>query len=384
MLSRSASAALILSFVGATIASAQTPAPTDPGAPPAAPAAAPAAAAPQAAPQGSPRHTATVTLGAATLTLEHGQPPWSDQRLGQMAQMAQQGQAWRMGSENATTLEVTGGPVFFGDELVQPGRYGMNLQPAGENAFSFVVFEPLHLDQSPQMLGDEPNQLIPTVFKGDAAELTPALLLDFVVAGDTAACTLSWGPLRATAPLAAAGVSTAEIELNGNPADTTWYRRALAEGFDCSKPMIAGKIDFAIDEQDCSMNVYVMLEGDQLVAVMRNREREQAEAQTLSLEAGMKQFDAAIQQFGEQAAAQIAPLKRQAQRQLVKNELTLEDTVNLPDNLKFSAPCEAGKPGALACEIFQTRRSINLEVLLGGKKGVVRIDESLFAVKSSS
>ncbi len=362
-MSRPVVLALVLSLAAGTAASAQSAAP---------------------ATQGAPRHTSTATLGDATLIVEHGQPAWNDQRLGQLGQLAQQGGAWRLGSEGITTLVVKGGPVFFGDELVQPGRYGFNLIPAAENQFSFVVFEPKNEANAPQMLGDEPNQVVAATFTGDAPEVVAALSIDFAATGETGTCTLAWGPLRLVAPMAAAGLTVAEIELNGNPAKTTWYRRALVEGADCSRPMIAGKIDFEIDGSDCSMNVYAMIEGDQLVAVMRNREREVAEAQNKTIEAGMARFDAMLQQFGPQAEAQIGGMRRQAQRQQIKNELLLEETANCPDNLRFSTPCEAGKAGVLQCEVFQTRRSINLEMALGGRKGVIRIDESLFALTGSS
>lgn len=377
MSSRPHALTLLLSIASGAALSAQT---TPPATPPAAPQATPAA------PQGNPRHTSTVTLGATTLTVEHGQPAWNDSRLGQLAQAAQGavGPAWRMGSEGMTTLVVKGGPVFFGDELIQPGRYGFNLAPAGENAWSFLVFDPVNEAQSFAFTGTEKNQVVPTQFKSDAVELAPLLTIDLAATGETGSCTLAWGPLRATAPLGAAAITNAEIELNGAPAKTTWYRRALCADADCTRPMIAGKIDLTIDDSDCSMNVYLMVEGDQLVALMRNRERETAEGQNAAIELQMKQFEAMIQQFGPQAEAQVGALKKQAQRQLVKNELVLEDTVNRPDNLKFSAPAEAGKPGELACEVFQTRRSINLEVSLGGKKGVIRIDESLFALSGSS
>src|SRR5438552_2187677 len=61
-----------------------TPTPTPPAAPPQA---APPAAAPQ-TPQADPeaRHTTKIELGDAKVTLDHGAPPWNDQRLADMAQ----------------------------------------------------------------------------------------------------------------------------------------------------------------------------------------------------------------------------------------------------------------------------------------------------------
>lgn len=374
----------------ATVATAQTP----PAVPPAgAPTGAPPAATPAGqdaapAPQGPTRHSSTATLGAATITVEHGQPTWSDERLGQMAQLAQAGQPWRMGAggmgAEITTLVVKGGPIFFADKLVQPGRYGFNLIATGENAWSFLVYEPLHADQAPTMMGDEPAQQIPAKFIGDSPEIAALMTIDLEPAGESAVCELAFGPLRVSAPLVAVTLSTAELLLNGHDAKSTWYHRALPADADLAKPQIAGTIDLEIDGEDCSMNVYLMQEGGEIVALLRNKEREEAEQSTVTTEQALKQFEAIVQQFGAQAEAQIGPLRQRAQRQLVKNEITLEDSVARPDNLRVSAACEESTAGKLACELFQTRNSVNLEVCLGTKKALLRLDESLFALKASS
>src|SRR5882672_8105630 len=79
-----------------------------------------------------PRHTSTDQFDAATVTIEHGQPAWTEDRLGAMQQIAP-GIPWRMGSENLTTIVVKGGPILFGNQIVQPARYGVNLARASAN-----------------------------------------------------------------------------------------------------------------------------------------------------------------------------------------------------------------------------------------------------------
>ena len=375
----------LAAFALVATAHAQTPA-----TPPAAPAGEPAGVAGQdgAVPQGPTRHSSTTTLGAATITVEHGQPTWSDERLGQMAQLAQAGQPWRMGAgglgAEVTTIVVKGGPIFFADKLIEPGRYGFNLIATGENAWSFLVYEPLHADQSPTMMGDEPAQQIPTRFVGDAPELAPLMRIDLTANGESATCELAFGTLRVSAPMVAVTVATAELQLNGNDSKVTWYHRALPPDTDLTKPQIAGTIDLEIDGEDCSMNVYLMHEGSEIVALLRNQEREDAERSNATTELALKQFDQLIQQFGQQAEAQIGPLRVRAQRQLVKNEITLEDSVSRPDNLRIAAACEESTAGKLSCDLFQTRNSVNLEVCVGNKKALLRLDESLFALKASS
>jgi hypothetical protein len=354
------------------------PAPTNPpqGAPPATP-----PAAQQQAPQGAPRQTSTVKVGAASITVEHGQPPWSDDRIGQMAQLPV-GQVWRMGSEGMTTIVVAGGPVFFGEELIEPGRYGFNLVHAGENAWNFIVFEPIHEATNPlQMMGDEPNHLIVSKFVGDAKESAPALTIDFTGSGDTATCELKWGPMRVTAPLTGIVVTRSDLELNGNPATASWFSRPLAADLDPSKPVIAGTIDLEIEEEPCSMNVYVMVDGGNLVTLFRNQERERWEKENAAMDDQEKRLNALIQQFGAQAEGQINPILQQMRRKRAKNEVYLEDSVTRPDNLKFSAPAEEATPGKVSCDVFKTRSGRSLEIIFGGKKAVIRIDDSQFALK---
>ncbi len=382
------SALCLATLVLAATAHAQQPATPAPATPPAT--GAPAASAPtqDAAPKGPTRHTSTTKVGEATLTVEHGQPEWSDDRLGQMAQIAQAGQPWRMGAGTGpaeiSTITVKGAPIFFGDQLIQPGRYGFNLIATGENAWSFIVYEPLHADQAPTMIGDEPAHQVAARFVGDAPEIVPLMTIDLAGGGETATCTLAWGPLRLSAGCAAVAVTHADLQLNGNDAKSTWYQRSLAADSDLTKPMIVGTIDLEIEGDDCSMNVYLMQQGSEIVALLRNREREEAEQSNAATELALKQFEAIVQQFGAQAEAQVGPLRTRAQRQLVKNEIVLEDSVNRPDNLRLTGTSEDAKGNKLACEIFQTRGSLNFEVCVGTKKALLRVDESAFALKASS
>jgi len=373
-----------------TLASAQdTPPATPPETPPAPqtqPTAPPATPPAPQAPAGAPRHTANLKLGAATITVEHGQPPWSDDRIGQMSQMPV-GQAWRMGSEGLTTFVVAGGPVFFGEDLIQPGRYGFNLAHVGENAWDFVVYDPIHESQNPvQLIGDEPAHRIPSKFVGDAPEAVPALTIDFTQSGESATCELKWGPMRVTAPLTGVTVTKSDLELNGNPATVSWFHRPLPPDADGKKPTLLGTVELEIEDEEgnsnsCSMNVYALQEGANLVTLFRNQERERWERENAGMEEQEARLNALIQQFGQQAEAQINPILSQMRRRKAKNEVLLEDSVSRPDNLKFSAPAEDAAPGKISCGVFKTRSARSLEVIFAGKKAVIRLDESQFALK---
>ena len=369
------------------LALAQDPTPPNP-APPATPQPTPPAnppAAPAPAPQGAPRHRSAAKLGESNVVVEHGQPTWNDQRLGQMAQSVPVGQVWRMGSEAMTTLSIAGGPVFFGEEMIEPGRYGFNLLRASETTWNFVVFQPKHeADGAFTMQGDEAVQQIPATYVDNATESAAVLTVDVIVDGDAARCVVAWGPIRVTAPISSVSVATSELEVNGTAAEASWYHRPLAPGVDLARPMIAGKLDMEIDGESCSMNVYVAQDGANLVALFRNAEREGWEKENATMEQTMKTFEALIQQVGAQAEAALAPRIQAMKRRLAKNEIMLEETVNRPDNLKYAEVAADASPGRISCDVVKTRGSLNLEIVFGGKHAVIRLDESQFALRSTN
>jgi DUF2911 family protein len=331
----------------------------------------------------APRHTSTAAFGKTTVTVEHGQPPWSEDRLGQVSQI-QPGQPWRMGSELLTTIEVKGGPIFFGDQLVPPARYGFNLVRTPDG-WMFIAFDPLH--ESPQgpftLMGDEPSIPIPAKFVADAEPSVPAMTIDVTAADKSGKCELSWGPLRVTAPITPIAVTTSPVTINSNEAEASWYARPLPADADLTKPMIAGKIALEIGDDDCSMNVYVSLQGEEIVTTFRNAEREKWESEIAAGEGRQKVYEAAIQQFGAQAEAQLAPVISDLKHKQAVNEVYLEDSVDRPDNLKFSEKALDGKGSGLKCDMLKVRGGLRLEVSIGAKTAVVSLDESQFAKKAS-
>lgn len=333
----------------------------------------------------TPRHESKQKIGEATLTVEHGQPPWSDDRLGQMAQIPP-GQPWRMGAENMTTLKIEGSPIFFGDKLVLPGKYGFNLGRAGEKDWVFVVFDPSAHESEQNYFtprGDETLQTIPTTFAADVQPSVAAMTLD-VTNGDTGAkCELAWGTMRVSATIAPVRITTANVTINSNEAEASWYARPIPANADLTKPMIAGRVALELDGEDCTMNVYVMMQGDEIVTLFRNVEREQWESELAQMDGRRKQLDAALQQFGAQAEAQIAPMMKELDRRQARDEVMLDETAGRPDNLKFTEKAYDGKGTGFSCEMVKTRGGLKLEVTLGAKTSVVTIDESKFVMKAS-
>ena len=332
----------------------------------------------------APRHTSTDKFDAATITVEHGQPPWSEERLGTIQQLLF-GFLWRMGSEGLTTLEIKGAPVLFGNQVVQPARYGVNLARAGANDWNFILFEPIH-EADPtgfQMRGDEKNTVIATKFVADAQPSVEALTIEVKSDQHCGKCELQWGPLRVSAPITPITIHGANVSINSNETETTWYSYPLPADADLAKPMIAGRIGLQVDDEDCTMTVYVSMQGDQIVAELRNVEREQWEAENAKMVDLQKLLDAAIQQFGQQAEAQIAPQITAIKRKTARNEVMLEESVNRPDNVKFSDKAYDGTGSGMKCDLVKTRSGLKLEISLGNKTGVLAIDESKLAPKAS-
>jgi hypothetical protein len=331
---------------------------------------------------GAPRHQAKVVLGEASVHVEHGQPPWSDERLGQIG-MVPVGQPWRMGSEGLTTFTVHDAPVFFGTQLVEPGRYGFNLLHAGENLWNFVIFEPKNVAISPfQMVGDEKNQQILTSFTSDAAEVVDALTIDLAGEGEAGSCTLRWGPLRVSAPLTAVAVSRNELEINGHEATASWWARPLPEGTDPTAAAIVGRIELEIDGESCSMNVYALHEGGNLVALLRNVEREGWQNENAAIETGLRQLETVIQQY-PQAEAQVGPMAQALRRRFDKNEILLEMTAERPDNLRFAAEASEAPAGRVRCDLIPARSGLRLEITFAGLRALIRVDETAFELKAS-
>jgi hypothetical protein len=332
----------------------------------------------------APRHTSTEKFDAATITVEHGQPPWSEERLGTIQQIPP-GFPWRMGSEGLTTLEIKGAPVLFGSQVIQPARYGVNLVRGGANDWSFVLFEPTHEADANgfQMKGDEKNQVVATKFVADAQPSVEALTIDVKSDQHCGTCELKWGPLRVSAPITPITAHAANVSINSNETETTWYSYPLPADADLSKPIIAGRIGLQVDDDDCSMNVYVSMQGDQIVAELRNVEREQWETENAKMVDLQKFLDAAIQQFGQQAEAQVAPQIAGIKRKTARNEVMLEETAGRPDHLKFSDKAYDGTGSGMKCDLVKTRSGLKLEITLGNKTGVLAIDESKFVPKTS-
>jgi hypothetical protein len=335
--------------------------------------------------QTPPRHESKATLGDVTVTVEHGQPPWSEDRIGAIGQIPP-GFPWRMGSENLTTIKIDGGPIFFGDKLVRPGRYGFNLTRVGTQDWAYTVFEPTH-ESDPNyftLRGDEPSQQqIPAKFQSDATPSAEALTIDVTGDAKGGSCVLAWGPLRVSAPIIPVRITTSAININGYDTITSWYTRPLAEGVDLTQPILAGNIPLKFDEsEDCSMNVYVMLKDDQLCAELRNVEREQWERDNALMGDRRKQLQAALDQFGAQAEGQIRPLLKDLDLREARNEVNLEMSTRRPDKIEIHEKAYDGSGAGLRAELVKSRGGLRLDISLGAKTAVLSLDESLFALKA--
>jgi len=331
----------------------------------------------------TPRHESKAKIGDVSIAVEHGQPPWSEDRLGQIAQIPP-GFPWRMGAEKLTTIDVTGGPVFFGDQLIKPAHYGFNLRRLGPQTWGFTLFDPTHEAEDNYFTprGDEAAQTLQSTFVADAQPSVEALTIDITGDANGGKCELSWGPMRVSAPIVPVRVVTRAVNINSYDTITSWYTRPLATDADLSQPILAGKIPLEIDEDDCSLNVYVMLKGDKICALLRNVEREKWEHDTATMGDTRKQLEAALQQFGAQAEGQIKPMLKDLDIREIRNEVNLETSVDRPDNIEITEQAYDGTGTGLRCELIKARGGLRLDISIGSKTAVLALDEEQLQKKA--
>ncbi len=85
------------------------------------------------APSGN-RGTAEIALGATQVTLNYGRPQLQGR---DMLSQLQDGQVWRLGMNDATTLE-TNSDLTFGDTVIQAGRYSIWAQKVSSDDWRFI------------------------------------------------------------------------------------------------------------------------------------------------------------------------------------------------------------------------------------------------------
>ena len=88
-----------------------------------------------AAPAQSPRGKAELTLGGARMTVDYGRPSLEGR---DMLARAPVGFVWRLGADQATTLEVDGIAVF-GNMVVNKGKYSLFAERTSEDRWTLVV-----------------------------------------------------------------------------------------------------------------------------------------------------------------------------------------------------------------------------------------------------
>ena len=164
----------------------------------------------------APREFAEVSFGAIKVSIEHGCPPWSEQRLAQMKQQVPVGALWRMGADDHTTILVSGGAIRLGDLVIDDGGFGLNARRTGEREWSFVTYDGGEATTESQ----DNTWETPATFT-ERQDPAPERLA-FTIADEKSAKTLSvrFGPMVLSAPIVPVEARDAELAIGGETANT--------------------------------------------------------------------------------------------------------------------------------------------------------------------
>lgn len=133
------------------------------------------------------RDKTTIQLGSAKITIDYGTPKLKGRNLDDLIKP---GTAWRMGMDDATTLE-TAIALNFGGKTLAPGKYSLFARPDEKKNWTLLV----STGSNPRL---DPTTVVveaPLHFMKEK-ESVEILKMTLVKAGDSASLTVSWGTYR--------------------------------------------------------------------------------------------------------------------------------------------------------------------------------------------
>lgn len=325
----------------------------------------------------APRGSAKEKFGSATLTIEHGAPPWSDARKGQLDSGVAIGGVWRLGADTRTTFVVEGGDVAIGDQLIESGGYGLNLRRVGPKEWAFVVYD--GADTNVASDDNEWQVAATTTEKSDAPP--PGLTIAFAdAAGGGKQLVVRFGPMEVAAPVAAIEASDADLAIAGEQGSARWLARAAKDAPAAGSWMRTGRVaNFYVGDLDGSFEVELALNGDAAKVRFTNRDKAKVAAKLAALEAAAataKQRAASGGRFVQAAERAEAAVK--AKRDELEALALAPDPVEVPVKLT-AAKTKSGKLGA---KVVRRNDGLFVVVDADGKAGEAKLDEKAIVPKA--
>ncbi|MSR47877.1 MAG: DUF2911 domain-containing protein [Planctomycetes bacterium] len=317
------------------------------------------------------RGTANATVGAATLSIEYGAPPWSEARKGQIETGVAVGGVWRLGADTRTTFVVEGGDVAIGDQLIESGGYGLNVRRVGEKAWAFVVF-----DGSDTMVLPDDNEwqiAAATAEKSDAPP--PQLSVVFADAAGKKSLVVRFGPLEIAAPVVALEVSEGDLAIAGEQGGARFISRAAADAPVAGSWMRVGRVsNFYVGELDGSFDVDLKLDGETATLRFQNRDKAKAVAKIARLDAELATAKA---RAGSSTSPRMRQVVERGEAALKAKQEELAALALAPDPVELPVKLAAAKKASGRLGATLVRRGAKLFAVIDGdtRAAEVEIDD---------
>jgi hypothetical protein len=324
--------------------------------------------------QQNPRNAASREVGGAKLTLDYGQPSWSDDRLQQLEAQIPVGRGWRLGADFATNLTVEGAPVRIGGKILGEGEYGLNAFRKEALAWDFVAYDL----QSPFDVWfrlPRPHTMLTATFTKNE-EVRTLLELTFDQQKDALILCFAFGPIRLRAPVQPVQVKTTQVSFGGHPATWQAFEVPVERG-DLQEWTLAAQVVRQIEDEERTLRLYLQADGDVVVARFRDLERERFQQRVDSTNSAREAFKEFLGFLGIDTTN--LPQLKEFDRRAMKAEIMLEELAAVPDEILFRAPLQTQpKVAPLSTSLELARHHTVLNIRAADFSATVPIDSQQF------
>jgi hypothetical protein len=317
----------------------------------------------------APRESADVAFGATKVSVEHGCPPWNEQRRTQMERQVPIGGLWRMGADDHTTILVSGGAVRLGDLVVDEGGFGLNARRTGEREWSFLLYDGGEATASPEDATSE----TPAAFTERQDPAPERLAIEFIDEKGAKLLQVRFGPMVLSAPIVPIEAREAELELGGEKPSVRWFTATAAGAPRNGAWVRAGTTtSLFVGDVNCGLDVDLKLDAGGAAVRFRNRARAKIADRIAALEAQVARLKQDPKGGGHERET------KWLQEQLTKLADDLKEVGPAPQPFEVAVPLAAAKSpsGKFGAELVRKGGKLELIVKANDKEGSVAVDEA--------